>query len=76
MPKNVARTNSSEENGSRMTKLITDYLKKVEKEASRGVATEHTYRPALQCLVEALEAGIAAVNEPKRQRGRSYIFII
>lgn len=45
---------------------ISDYLKEIEKKASRGVATEHTYRPALQGLMESFEKGIAAVNEPKR----------
>jgi hypothetical protein len=45
---------------------ILDYLKEIEKRVSRGVATEHTYRPALQALIEGLDHGVAAVNEPKR----------
>ena len=49
-----------------MTNVIQDYLKAVEKEASRGIATEHTYRTALKNLIESLDKGIAAVNEPKR----------
>jgi predicted helicase len=49
-----------------MADLILEYLKEIEKEASRGVATEHTYRPALKKLVEGFDKGIAAVNEPKR----------
>ncbi|MCU0857229.1 MAG: hypothetical protein MUC65_02350 [Pontiellaceae bacterium] len=49
-----------------MADLILDYLKEIEKEASRGVATEHTYRPALKKLMEGFDKGITAVNEPKR----------
>jgi len=49
-----------------MAELMLDYLKEIEKKASRGVATEHTYRPALQGLMESLDKGISAVNEPKR----------
>ncbi|MFM6815964.1 MAG: DNA methyltransferase, partial [Dolichospermum sp.] len=29
-------------------------------------ATEHTYRPALKKLIESLDSGIQAINEPKR----------
>ena len=49
-----------------MTACIQDYLKAVEKEHSRGIATEHTYRPALKNLMESLDKGIQAVNEPRR----------
>jgi hypothetical protein len=49
-----------------MADLILDYLKEIEKEASRGVATEHTYRPALKKLIEGFDKEIVAVNEPKR----------
>jgi SAM-dependent methyltransferase len=49
-----------------MADQIIEYLKEIEKEASRGVATEHTFRPALKKLVESLDKGIAAINEPKR----------
>lgn len=45
---------------------IIDYLKAIEREACSGIATEHTYRPALKNLIESLDKGIAAVNEPKR----------
>ncbi|MGD9874872.1 MAG: type ISP restriction/modification enzyme [Kiritimatiellia bacterium] len=51
-----------------MTVIIQDYLKEVEKENSRGIATEHTYRTALKNLIESLDKGIAAVNEPKRDK--------
>ena len=49
-----------------MADLILEYLKEIEKETSRGVAPEHTYRPALKKLVESFDNGIVAVNEPKR----------
>ncbi|OBQ22513.1 MAG: hypothetical protein AN488_07575 [Anabaena sp. WA113] len=29
-------------------------------------ATEHSYRPALKKLMESLDSGIQAINEPKR----------
>lgn len=42
------------------------YLASIKKEQDCGVATEHTYRPALKTLLEALDEGIVATNEPKR----------
>ena len=33
----------------------------------QGDATEHTHRPALKILLEALDTGIIATNEPRRQ---------
>jgi hypothetical protein len=32
---------------------IPEYLRKIEKALAAGNATEHTYRPALQALIEA-----------------------
>ena len=29
-------------------------------------ATEHSYRPALKKLIDSLDSGIQAINEPKR----------
>jgi len=49
-----------------MPELIADYLKEIEKESRYGVATEHTYRPALKALIERIDTGVSAVNEPKR----------
>jgi len=34
---------------------------------SLGNATEHTHRPALKTLIESLQKGITATNEPKRR---------
>ncbi len=41
------------------------YIQTLQANVSQGNATEHTHRPALQTLVEA-NAGISAINEPKR----------
>src|SRR5438105_4991710 len=46
--------------------ILRDYLKSVEQLYKAGIATEHTYRSALQKLLEALEANVTALNEPKR----------
>ena len=42
------------------------YLWKIEAARRLGNDTEHTHRPALQALLEALNEGIAVTNEPKR----------
>lgn len=42
------------------------YLENLRAEHARGVATEHSYRPALKDLLEEIVPGIRAVNEPKR----------
>ena len=49
---------------------IADYLKRIEQALQAGNATEHTYRPALKALVEAIALEnkliVTATNEPKR----------
>lgn len=47
-------------------KTLRDYARQVERALSRGDATEHTHRPALKALLEAVEKGVTATNEPKR----------
>ena len=42
------------------------YCRALERTRGSGRATEHSYRPALQALVEGLGAGVAALNEPTR----------
>ena len=42
------------------------YLKSIERKLQAGQATEHTHRPALQSLLEALQPGLTVINEPKR----------
>ena len=43
------------------------YKAQLEKELRAGNATEHTHRPALKALIEALEKSTTATNEPKRE---------
>ncbi len=49
-----------------MANNVSIYLKKIEKALKRGDSTEHTHRPALKSLIESIESGITATNEPKR----------
>ena len=42
------------------------YRRQIEKALQAGNATEHTHRPALKTLIEALATGVTATNEPKR----------
>jgi hypothetical protein len=45
---------------------VSDYIKDLEHELGTGIATEHTHRPALKRLLEALRPDVTAVNEAKR----------
>ena len=45
---------------------VSAYLKSVRREFATGKATEHSYRAALQALVEAHGLGLHAQNEPQR----------
>jgi predicted helicase len=55
---------------------LLEYLRKVERALKRGDATEHTQRPALKDLLEALDARITATNEPKRAECGAPDFVI
>jgi len=46
--------------------MFDAYLKKIQGNFKRGDATEHTHRPALQELLEKVEPGLSAINEPRR----------
>ena len=46
-------------------KPFQDYLHAIEKKLALGDTTEHTHRSALEVLVEGMDAGITATNEPK-----------
>ncbi|MDR0682582.1 MAG: hypothetical protein LBG15_12160, partial [Dysgonamonadaceae bacterium] len=48
-----------------MPHLITQYITELNKLYKAGNATEHSYRPALKILLEAL-TNFTATNEPKR----------
>jgi len=56
--------------------VLRTYLRKIEKASQVGNATEHTYRAALQELIETLFAGVTATNEPKRIKCGAPDFII
>ncbi len=55
---------------------IKSYLKEVEKLHAAGNATEHSYRPALQALLQSFDTGITATNEPKRVKCGAPDFIM
>ena len=42
------------------------YLKQLDRHYQAGIATEHTYRAALQALLESALPGVAVTNEPKQ----------
>lgn len=45
---------------------LRTYIQTLSASLSLGNATEHTHRPALKALLEAVDVGIEAVNEPRR----------
>lgn len=49
------------------TTMINKYLQNINLRYKLGNATEHTFRGDLQQLIEGLNPGIRATNEPKRQ---------
>src|SRR5579872_4793444 len=46
--------------------VLRDYLRKIDLAYRADNATEHTYRPMLKDLLEALDSAVTATNEPKR----------
>lgn len=50
-----------------MTQPFDQYLRQLQAAYSQGNATEHTYRAALSQLLEAIQPGVLATNEPKRE---------
>lgn len=55
---------------------IEAYLSQVQKLFFAGNATEHSYRPALQRLLQELDPSITVTNEPKRVKSGAPDFII
>ncbi|MDR0864069.1 MAG: N-6 DNA methylase [Candidatus Symbiothrix sp.] len=49
-----------------MQNELNQYIAELNKIYKAGNATEHTYRPALQRLLENITQGLAITNEPKR----------
>ncbi|MBI4504645.1 MAG: N-6 DNA methylase, partial [Chloroflexi bacterium] len=45
---------------------LSTYRAAIEREVRAGATTEHTFRPGLKALLEALGPDIVAINEPKR----------
>jgi len=52
------------------------YLHQIGTALAAGNATEHTYRPALKTLLESLQTGLVATNEPKREKCGAPDFIL
>ena len=48
------------------SRLFRDYIRELRANIARGDATEHTHRPALKALLEAVRPGVVATNEPAR----------
>jgi len=58
--------NASRSKGLSMTELLfQEYLSKIEADYRRGIATEHTYRSAIETLIESLAPGVDASNDPR-----------
>ena len=47
-------------------RAFRDYVDELNRNLSRGNATEHTHRPDLEALLETAQPGIIATNEPTR----------
>lgn len=56
--------------------LVADFVTRIRNVQKTGSATEHSYRPALEALLNGLDKGLAAINEPKRERCGAPDFII
>jgi len=46
--------------------VVTNFLLAVQQTLANDDATEHSYRPALKTLFEAVDPNVTAQNEPKR----------
>ena len=46
--------------------ILSTYVAAVSEAYATGKATEHSYRPAIKALIEALAPDLVATNEPKR----------
>lgn len=56
--------------------LVADFVTRVRNVQKTGSATEHSYRPAIEALLNGLDKSLAAINEPKRERCGAPDFII
>lgn len=55
---------------------ITQYISKLQNELNTGRAREHSYRPALKDLIEAIVPDVLATNEPSREKVGAPDFVI
>lgn len=55
---------------------LHNYIAKISNEFLTGSATEHTYRGHLKDLVEAIDANVIAINEPKRVKAGAPDYLI
>ena len=46
-------------------KPLYEYIRSLEKELATDKATEQSYRSALKVLIQSLDSGIIATNEPR-----------
>ncbi|MBW9075653.1 type ISP restriction/modification enzyme [Agrobacterium deltaense] len=56
--------------------IIEDFVARVQAVYKTGVATEHSYRSALEHLLNNIQDGITAINEPKRVKCGAPDFIV
>ncbi|MGH9944885.1 MAG: N-6 DNA methylase, partial [Pyrinomonadaceae bacterium] len=59
-----------------MMDSLLAYQQQIARALAAGNATEHTHRPALKAMIEALAAGVVATNEPKRIKCGAPDFIV
>jgi predicted helicase len=59
-----------------MSSPVSQYFAALQKDHSTGRAREHSYRPALKTLIEALNPSIIATNEPRREKCGAPDFIL
>lgn len=52
------------------------YIEEIRNNLARGNATEHTHRPALKTLLESLQPGLVATNEPRRIKAGAPDYIL
>ncbi|MBX6722312.1 MAG: DNA methyltransferase, partial [Dactylosporangium sp.] len=50
-----------------MPGAISEYLSSLRREYEQGNTTEHSFRPALKAVIEAMDPNVIATNEPQRR---------
>jgi len=55
---------------------LSIYLTQLRANLASGVATEHTHRPALKTLLEGLQVGVIAHNEPRHTDAGAVDFVV